>query len=444
MPFNIEFDYRFDTNGFFNDPVRRQALEAAGNIWESYIQDEFPNVPAGITFSVKNPQTGQPEPVTLTSEIDDLLIFVGAGSPPFNNPTFINAGGVGGEDGYDAVGSVFKVRLDGPNFEPYVGGISFNANPQINGQPGSWFFDQTPNTSNDTPGNYYDFITNAVHEIGHVLGFGSPIFKKLVIDGSFSGLNARAVNGGNGIPIGNDGFIAHIRSDFPSVMNRMSATRFPGRAELAILADIGYQIPGFQTQGSTPPIATEGDDQISGTVLDDIIYALGGADRIFSNAGNDIIFGLTGDDSIYGNEDNDLLFGNQNNDNIFGGKGNDIIYGGKNDDYLSGDEGDDILSGDRGNDRFTGNAGQDTFVFRAESGLDTINDFRVAEDIIQIAVGLGFNSGADLLGAITSNGTSTSGGFFSVITLSPGNTITVFHDVALTAANFTLAGPTTL
>ena len=64
MSFNIEFDYRFDTNGFFNSTVR-SALEEAARIWESHIEDEFPNFSAGQALSVRNPQTGQLESVTI-------------------------------------------------------------------------------------------------------------------------------------------------------------------------------------------------------------------------------------------------------------------------------------------------------------------------------------------------------------------------------------------
>jgi hypothetical protein len=46
--FNIVFDYRFDTSGFFNDPQRRATLEAAAKAWESLIADEFPNVPLAL------------------------------------------------------------------------------------------------------------------------------------------------------------------------------------------------------------------------------------------------------------------------------------------------------------------------------------------------------------------------------------------------------------
>lgn len=39
--FDIKFDYRFDTEGFFNDHSRRDSLEAAATIWESILTDEW-------------------------------------------------------------------------------------------------------------------------------------------------------------------------------------------------------------------------------------------------------------------------------------------------------------------------------------------------------------------------------------------------------------------
>ena len=41
MSFSIKFDYRFDTEGFFDNPEKREVLEQAAQIWSYYIQDEF-------------------------------------------------------------------------------------------------------------------------------------------------------------------------------------------------------------------------------------------------------------------------------------------------------------------------------------------------------------------------------------------------------------------
>ena len=39
MPFNITLDYRFDSNGFFENPEARAAMEAAAAAWEAVILD---------------------------------------------------------------------------------------------------------------------------------------------------------------------------------------------------------------------------------------------------------------------------------------------------------------------------------------------------------------------------------------------------------------------
>jgi len=161
--FNIEFDYRFDSSGFFNDPARRAALAAAADI-----QDEFPNVPAGIEFTVDNPSvSGRQERIVLNSEIDDLLIFVGV--RPLPGSTL----GQAGPDGFDAAGTVFFNRIDGSDFQPWVGSLTFD--PDAN-----WFFDSTPNTDGDIPFGQSDFISTALHEIGHILGIGTAdIFEQI-------------------------------------------------------------------------------------------------------------------------------------------------------------------------------------------------------------------------------------------------------------------------
>ncbi len=51
---------------------------------------------------------------------------------------------------------------------------------------------------------------------------------------------------------------------------------------------------------------------------------------------------------------------------------------------------------------------------------------------------LGFSNGVAVLAAITNQLPVTGGGLLSEITLSPGNKISIFHDVALTAANFAI------
>ena len=447
--FNIEFDYRFDSSGFFNDPARRAALEAAADIWEGFIQDEFPNVPAGIEFTVDNPSvSGREERIVLNEEIDDLLIFVGA--RPLPGRTL----GQAGPDGLDAAGTVFSNRINGSDFQPWVGELTFD--PE-----GNWFFDSTPNTDGDIPFGQSDFISTALHEIGHILGIGTAdVFEEIGAGGAFDGPNALNVNGGRPIPLERD--LSHVQEGFlnDTVLldptSRNGTRELPTQVGLALLADIGYEISGFTAQGSTPPIASSGDDIIFGTILADAIDGLGGDDQIqgdrgndrlnggsgndnlFGDAGNDTLNGDAGDDQLVGNEGNDILNGGSNNDNFFGGTGNDTLNGDAGNDFLSGEAGDDLLNGGPGDDNLFGDAGRDTFFFGANNGEDAIADFDIGTERIQIAAGLGFATGADVLATLSRTFINT-----SVFTLSPGNSIEVFHEdfssinnTPLTAANF--------
>ncbi|SKB14272.1 hypothetical protein PL11201_620062 [Planktothrix sp. PCC 11201] len=125
----------------------------------------------------------------------------------------------------------------------------------------------------------------------------------------------------------------------------------------------------------------------------------------------------------------------------------DTLNGLGGNDRIEGVAGDDYLNGGNGNDFLSGGAGNDTFIFEATSGEDSITDFVVADDKIQVAAGLGFADGAAVLAApgnffngkiIDQNGNPIPGQLYSTITLSPENKITITHDVPLTAQNFTI------
>ncbi|MDB9514002.1 calcium-binding protein [Kamptonema animale CS-326] len=395
--FNIEFDYRFDTNGFFNDPNRRKVLELVADYWESVILDEFPNVPTGTEFWVSDPQspTGEKKKVVLDNEIDDLRIFVAA--QPLTGATgYTTPGGFTDEKGFSYV---LPDRINGINYEPFTASITFNTANLTDLTP----FDLSDNTAGQSL-----FIT-AAHEIEHALGIGlAPAFSARTVGTSFDGPNARAANAGNPFPLTPDlGHPASIVSSggLPSLLgNGGGALAFiPTKVDLALLADIGYKFDGFIVQDSTPTTATEGDDKVIGTDLADTLNGLGG---------NDLINGVGG------------------NDTLIGGDGNDI---------LNGDSGNDSLIGGAGNDNLTGGDGLDTFVFGAANGQDRINDFVAADDKIQLASGLGFSSADAVLAAPGNffNGpNSFTGELFSRITLSPGNTIEIFHKDPILAANF--------
>ncbi len=89
-----------------------------------------------------------------------------------------------------------------------------------------------------------------------------------------------------------------------------------------------------------------------------------------------IISGSDGSETMDGKGGDDILYANNGNDRLLGGLGNDLLDGGNGRDVLDGGAGDDILTGGRGDD---------TFVFKPGSGHDTITDFSLFEDHLDIS-----------------------------------------------------------
>ena len=80
------------------------------------------------------------------------------------------------------------------------------------------------------------------------------------------------------------------------------------------------------------------------------------------------------------------ITGGSDANTILGGSAVDNIIGGSGDDIISAGDGDDTIDGGSGLDNLTGGGGDDTFVFTKKSnGADTINDFVIADDILQFA-----------------------------------------------------------
>ncbi len=76
---------------------------------------------------------------------------------------------------------------------------------------------------------------------------------------------------------------------------------------------------------------------------------------------------------------------NTGRDSVRGGDGDDSIFGGDGDDSLFGEADEDFLYGGTGDDLLTGGADLDTFVFVENGGNDTITDFVVDTDLIDLS-----------------------------------------------------------
>jgi VCBS repeat-containing protein len=111
-----------------------------------------------------------------------------------------------------------------------------------------------------------------------------------------------------------------------------------------------------------------------------------------SNKGDTFIDAAGHDTTYNGGNGDDVLSGGDGADTLYGNNGSDILFGGSGIDHLDGGNGTDILVGGAGDDVLTGGNGPDTFVITADSGRDTITDFRPNLDHIVVGYAGGANA----------------------------------------------------
>lgn len=104
------------------------------------------------------------------------------------------------------------------------------------------------------------------------------------------------------------------------------------------------------------------DTLVEGTAAGEQLVGGLGRDLLLGLAGNDTLFGMGGDDQIEGGDGNDYLSGGNGSQS---GSGNDTLIGGN---------GNDVLDGEDGNDQLIGGAGDDQYYYRANGGVDVIDN----------------------------------------------------------------------
>ena len=129
-----------------------------------------------------------------------------------------------------------------------------------------------------------------------------------------------------------------------------------------------------------------GSDQLYGDRGNDTLGGGLDGDYLFGSAAHDILFAGKGDgaDTLDGGAGEDTLYGGGGDDVLFGSGGNDLVFNGAGADSVDGGDGDDTLWGGGGDDTLTGGAGADVFAFGASNGNDTITDFDVDSDILDL------------------------------------------------------------
>ncbi|MEM7250964.1 MAG: PEP-CTERM sorting domain-containing protein [Pseudomonadota bacterium] len=260
---SIQFDYQFDASGFFG-AERREVLEHAAGFFSPF-QDHLASIEPGSgnswTVSIPNPSrfTELVELHDQTIAEDTIRIYVGA-SPSAPSALGIAFSGfdltVDGTDLFaNAVNHRGQPGASAPtpsDYGTWGGSIWFNSGVD-------WFAGidrsgQLPTQS--------DLLTTAVHEIAHILGFGSAEswFAQTSDDDTlFQGKNAVASFGGD-VPL--DRFGSHFAEGTMSVINGAiqetlmdpstprGERQYLTDLDYAALADIGWEVPAVPIPAS--------------------------------------------------------------------------------------------------------------------------------------------------------------------------------------------------
>lgn len=209
----IEIRYDYDTSGFFNQAGSKEAMEAVADFFEQRIHDSLLGIDQaqhGGTWSAGfyHPSTGNwIYHSNLVVPEDTLIVFVGAR----NLGGSVGLAGPGGYSYRGLTSWANRIKYRGQtgaaatpatDFGPWGGSISFD-----NSAGTSWSFqlDGSPT------GSQLDFVSIALHEMCHVLGFGSSdSFDDKISGGKFTGANAVNSFGAN-IPLYSDN--SHWKDD---------------------------------------------------------------------------------------------------------------------------------------------------------------------------------------------------------------------------------------
>ncbi|MEM6978254.1 MAG: dockerin type I domain-containing protein [Planctomycetota bacterium] len=207
-PLKFQFDYSQDNSSLFDNPQARQALELAGRTVLAPLNDSLsaiiPNPGQKRNWSAvfPHPSTQRSTSVSnLRVDANTIVVFVGGrdwggnilgranlggfnipGVSSFDNQAQLDAW----VDFTDDIRSRDQTGVTGDNPNDYAswgGAISFDISNR------DWHFGTT---TNGLDANQPDFVSVAMHELLHILGFGlSPSWNRLVSGNAFTGSASR-------------------------------------------------------------------------------------------------------------------------------------------------------------------------------------------------------------------------------------------------------------
>ena len=317
--------------------------------------------------------------------------------------------GMGGSDTI-AGGAGNDVLVGGVDADALNGGIGVDTVSYSNASARVVAQLLTPaNNQGDATGDTYDSIESIV---------GSRFD-----DGLVGSASANKLDGGAGADRifgvdGNDVLIGGAGADY---LSGGAGTDTASYANASARVVVQLLTPA-NNQGDAAGDTFNSIESIIGSRFDDGLVGSAGANNLDGGAGADRIFGIEGNDVLTGGAGADYLSGGLGTDtasyakattavtvslanpavnrgdaagdtfnsieNLIGSGFGDILNGSSAGNVIDGGAGNDALKGYAGNDRLTGHDGADIFIFNtalnATSNVDTITDFSVADDTIQL------------------------------------------------------------
>ncbi|TAN68107.1 MAG: hypothetical protein EPN17_09690 [Methylobacter sp.] len=219
--------------------------------------------------------------------------------------------------------------------------------------------------------------------------------------------------------LGNDTYIVDNKADV--VTETSSLATEIDRVNSSVSYALAANIENLSLSGSAAINGTGNtlNNVLTGNTAANILNGGIGADKLIGGLGNDVyVVDNTGDsvtetstlmteiDSVNSsvsytlgpNVENLSLTGtaeingagNDLDNTLLGNTANNVLAGGSGHDTLRGGTGNDILNGGAGNDKLTGGTGSDLFRFSSPptANIDSITDFTVADDTIQLGSGI--------------------------------------------------------
>jgi PEP-CTERM motif/Matrixin len=240
---DIQFDWTYD-GGYFSgtNASHRDALAAAAAVFETRLTDTLGAIDSNANGEFDTVFTNPASPGTTITrsnqsiDTDVIRVYVGG----YN--TDDSSLGLGGPGGYHCSGIACTEADRGQDsttdFGPWGGTITFNFFSS-----NDWNYSVASGPSADQ----YDLYSVALHELGHVLGFGtSDSFAAHVSHGQFSGVATGTVNLDTEDAHWADGTMSTVAGVAQEAAMTpylgMGQRRYFTDLDFAALSDIGWQV----------------------------------------------------------------------------------------------------------------------------------------------------------------------------------------------------------